>query len=238
MNFFYFAGSIVGGIVFLGSTIICLITCLYILCPDILTFKELALLPSIRTTIFFLSLSYVIGIAMSQLSVKLFFESAKRSDKFIFLKTNLFKDLGVKIPDLKDRDIKNPVYNFQTFMSFSNNFGHPNSLYDIAGRARLAGSGALNSIWIILLSIIVLTITFTTNHFVDHYQNQMILVVRIIAIMATVLFSLLLWGLKSLAMISWYGYLTRREFFSFYKFHDGSLTFDDTYYNMLVKTDT
>ena len=209
VNFFYFAGSIVGGIVLVGSSLLAGFVFFGGLGDILGTY-----IASAWGAIYLLSLSFIIGIGLSHLSIRLFYDRAKKSDEVETFREELGKQLGIQIPKSGTSRRGNVPGRFAVFLAFAHNVGHPNSLYDIAGRARLAGTAFINALWIFILTAAMAVWKFTTTG-----VSAVSLVMTGLCVFSGISSVILL----KLTKRTWVGYENRLVAFSVFQYADNTL---------------
>ncbi|MEM6814655.1 MAG: hypothetical protein AAF600_09700 [Bacteroidota bacterium] len=235
LSFFDFAGSLVGGTIFLAITIFYASLVSKICFPNLyeLFIKSLDLKILNGWLIFtLLSLSFVLGYFISSLSVNIFYYSAKKKPLYTSFKGELQRNLDneKKIPDNDDRKKITFEGQMKMMIAFANNTGHPFSLYGFAGRARLFGSATLNLAWNFALSVLCAALICCG----DSATNLGNLNEYKIILLSSVIFSSLgLWISIDMTLDSWIAYLKRVELFTLYEYKDGKIIKCDDLFKIL-----
>lgn len=225
VSFFYLAGAIIGGFTFVAISIVYLYGFIFLVNPSII---EESIILSILTgswgTFLFFCLSFTIGLLLSNYSVTKFYYKAKKSNKYLAFKRELSEITEVEIPHSDDKSQITYFGQLKTLTAFANNLGHPQKLYDFAGRARLIGSATLNFIWLGILSLLFIVFLLFGKQYihkdvVDDHSNSFLLILCIVFIVD--LFFIRLSFRETIGI--WQGYLKRIDFFSIYHFKDGEI---------------
>ncbi|MEM6358689.1 MAG: hypothetical protein AAF149_18270 [Bacteroidota bacterium] len=217
VNFFHFAGSLIGGIIFLGSALIGFGTIVYLHYPSQFQTDYLSSIFSIGYGTFLLSLALVVGYIISSFSVKYYFDKAKKRIEYRDFMNDFSEVLGFDLPGLNNKG-SSVALELQVHLAFAQSVGHPISLYDLAGRGRLAGSSAFNGLWIFLVALGVLLTSFFSQVSTESAE-RLFIVSSIVAIFGL---SLFITG-HMIAIRSWTAYLTRRDIHSVFKYQDSGI---------------
>lgn len=224
-NFFDFAGSIVGGSIFMTITTLFIALTGELYYPELLRFLVKVLdMKALSNWWFFvmLSMSLAVGYFISTLSVFIFYPFALKCARYKDFREELekYRNLEMKIP--KNDEINKPTYLGQIKMaiSFANNSGHPHNLYQFAGRARLFGSGALNIAWILILSCLFIFIPCIYDPSpgfgkLDKYLQAAYIIIGLSFI------GLIFWS--CFTVTCWISYLKRVELYSVYQYKNGEI---------------
>ncbi len=226
VNFFYFAGSIVGGVVFVGNTIAAIALAASLLGGSAEPPGALAFLASgVWGSIYLACLSMVAGVALSELSIRRYYYRFAMGSHLAEFKDALSDVTGLKAVELDQEKKRTPRSQIKSFAAFAHNKGHPNDLYDIAGRGRLAGTAAINCAWVVLLASILLVVALGSHAAKIKTSvniGQTVVVALVVIILAWRAYRLLL----GLVENTWVSYSCRSDIFACYKYLDGELTLD------------
>lgn len=172
VSFFHLVGSLIGGCILIGITAVYGITLLNIV-VDLNTCMDRFYIPNftgVPMSFFFIALSMMSGNLLSYCSVHQYHDkglkkhtASKMADSLIERTGCLEDSLSIRNRSIRGLEAK--------YRAFAHNSGHPNNLYDRAGRARLMGSTAFLLYYNSMLSVATNAILLAYRG--DEYNHTM-----------------------------------------------------------------